>query len=243
MAIVAENGKKPHGGISMIPKACTPIKVVYQARVSDEFMRASEEARVDILSSYTDGFARKLAAGLDKMAFHGVNPATGEVSNLIPSYMDKDVTNTVAFDEAKGGDAAIEAAVQLLGDYGSTGLALSRSFAAILANETQGNTGVKKFPELSWGGNPDKLNGIPCDVNATVGATDYAIVGDFSAFRWGFASDISFETIEYGDPDQTGYDLKAHNQVMLRSEAYIGFVVIDPAAFARVLPAAEAEAG
>lgn len=237
IAIVAENAKKPAGSLQLTPKTITPIKVVYQARISDEFERASEEARISIMEAYNDGFAAKLAAGLDKMAFHGVNPATGEVSSLITSYFDKDVTKTVQYSAAEGGDAAIEEATQLLGDYAANGLALSRVFAGILAKETVGGTGVKKFPELAWGGSPESLNGIRTDVNPTVGTADYAILGDFEAFRWGYADEVSFEIIKYGDPDGTGTDLKNVNQICLRSEAYLGFAVIDPDAFARVLPA------
>ena len=43
---------------------------------------ASEEEKVDILSAFNDGFAKKLAAGLDKMAIHGVNPATNSASSV-----------------------------------------------------------------------------------------------------------------------------------------------------------------
>lgn len=238
ISIVGENKKKPAGAVSLVPKVVTPIKVLYQARVSDEFVRASEEAKISILDNYNDGFAAKLASGLDKIAFHGINPATDTVSDLVTSYMDKDVINTVYFDAAKGGDAAIEAATRLLKGYRVNGLAIADTFAGILANETVGNTGVQKFPELAWGGTPDKLRNIPADVNVTVGPADYAIVGNFAGCRWGYASDIEFEVIEFGDPDGTGCDLKAYNQVLLRSEAYIGFAVIDPDAFARVLPAA-----
>lgn len=238
ISIIAENAPKPASSLGLEPKTITPIKVIYQARVSDEFMKASAEARISIIEAYNDGFAAKLAAGLDKMAFHGVNPATGEVSSHITSYFDKDVTKTVQYSAAEGGDAAIEEATQLLGDYAANGLALSRVFAGILAKETIDGTGVQKFPELSWGGNPNDLRGIKIDVNPTVGPADYAILGDFSAFRWGFADDVSFEIIEFGDPDGTGNDLKRFNQICLRSEAYLGFAVINPDAFARVLPAA-----
>lgn len=235
ISIVAEGANKPHGGFTVAPIKVAPVKVVYQGRVTDEFMYASEEAKVDILGGFNEGFARKLAKGLDMMAFHGVNPATGAASNLIGSYFDDDVTNTVTYDADDGGDAAVAAAIQMLGDNNATGIAMSGEFANILAGETHAN-GVKKFPELEWGGRPETLRGLACDVNNTVGSADYAIVGDFDAFRWGFAKDVALEVIEYGDPDGSGVDLKAANQVMLRAEAYIGFAVIDPSAFARVLP-------
>ena len=43
-----------------------------------------------------------------------------------------------------------------------------------------------------------------------------------------------FEVIEYGDPDNAGSDLKGHNQVYLRAEAYIGWAVLDGNAFAKI---------
>lgn len=235
ISIVAENAGKPHGGFSAIPIKVTPIKVVYQGRVSDEFLYASEEAKVDILGGFTEGFGKKLAAGLDKMAFHKINPASGQPSTLISSSFDSDVSNKVAYSASSGGDAAIEAAVQLLGDNDATGIAISKTFAGLLAGETK-TGGDKKFPELAWGGQPERLGGLACSINSTLSPDDYAIVGDFDMFRWGYAKSVTFETIEYGDPDNTGVDLKGNNQVMLRAEAYIGFAIIDPAAFALIKP-------
>src|SRR5574344_495870 len=75
--IVAESGKKSEGGISLAPRKIVPIKFEYGARVSDEFLYASEEEQLNILKSFNDGFAKKVARGLDLAAFHGVNPRTG----------------------------------------------------------------------------------------------------------------------------------------------------------------------
>ena len=36
--VVAENGKKTHGGVTLEPVTIVPIKVEYGARISDEFM-------------------------------------------------------------------------------------------------------------------------------------------------------------------------------------------------------------
>ena len=53
-----------------------------------------------------------------------------------------------------------------------------------------------------------------------------AIVGDFSRVHWGFQRNFPIELIEYGDPDQTGRDLKGHNEVMVRAEAVL-YVAIE----------------
>lgn len=47
--IVAENGKKTEGGISVEPVKIVPVKMEYGARVSDEFMIATEEEQLSIL--------------------------------------------------------------------------------------------------------------------------------------------------------------------------------------------------
>lgn len=44
----------------------------------------------------------------------------------------------------------------------------------------------------------------------------------------------SYGDIEYGDPDGTGRDLKAYNEILLRTEVYIGWGILDEKAFARV---------
>ena len=97
--------------------------------------------------------------------------------------------------------------------------------------------GVPQYPQFAWGANPDSVNGVACDVNSTVSKVDtkYAYAGDFeNAFKWGYADVVNFEVIEYGDPDNTGSDLKGHNQVYLRAEAWIGWAILDGAAFARI---------
>ena len=61
------------------------------------------------------------------------------------------------------------------------------------------------------------------------------VIGDFTnAFRWGYAENIPLEIIEYGDPDGQG-DLKRQNQIELRSEAYIGWGILDARSFVRVV--------
>ena len=81
------------------------------------------------------------------------------------------------------------------------------------------------------------MNGLPVDFNRTVavGDTDQVIVGDFAnMFKWGYAKEIPLEVIPYGDPDNTGVDLKGSNQVYLRAEVYLGWGILDEKSFARV---------
>ena len=236
--VVAENGAKTHGGVTVEPTTIVPIKVEYGARVSDEFIYASEEAKINILKAFNDGFAKKVAKGFDIMAFHGVNPRTGSASTVIgANHFDSKVTQTVVY-KAADPDANIEAAIALVqgSDGDISGLAMDPTFASALAQVKV--NGVKTYPELSWGANPGTVNGLQTDVNKTVyNATskDHAILGDFAeGFKWGYSKEIPFEVIKYGDPDNSGKDLRGYNQVYLRAEAYLGWGILLPGSFARV---------
>lgn len=244
--IVAENGKKSHGGVSLTPIKMVPIKVEYGARISDEFMYASDEEKIDIIKSFNEGYAKKLARGLDLMAFHGINPRTGAAATTIATNnFDSKVTQTVDFSTTDP-DANIEAAVAMIqGVEGTvTGMAADPAFSsALAAMRTGGDTNIRLFPELAWGANPGTINGLQTDINSTVsggGSKDVAILGDFSnMFQWGFAKEIPLEVIKYGDPDGSGQDLKNYNQVYLRSETFLGWGILDESSFARIVKPTE----
>lgn len=236
--IVAENTVKSAGSISVAPIKVVPIKIEYGSRVTDEFMYASEEKQLDILKAFNDGYAKKVARALDIMAIHGVNPRSKEASALIGtnSFDTNTGVATVTYDATQI-EENIEAAIAAIDEaYDTTGMAMSKDFSSTLASLTV--NGVKQYPELAWGANPGVVNGLPVDVNSTVSfnaSKDKAIVGDFAnAFKWGYAKEIPLEVIQYGDPDQSGKDLKAYNQVYLRCETYIGWGILDPSAFARI---------
>ena len=99
--IVAENGKKTEGGIAIAPVKIVPVKFEYGTRISDEFMIATEEEQLDILTAFNDGFAKKVAKGLDLAAMHGINPRTGTASSVIgDNHFDAKVTQTVDYASA-----------------------------------------------------------------------------------------------------------------------------------------------
>ena len=57
--------------------------------------------------------------------------------------------------------------------------------------------------------------------------------------KWGYAKQIPLEVIRYGDPDNSGKDLKGYNQVYLRAEIYLGWGILDKNSFARVVKAGQ----
>ena len=236
--LVAEAGAKASHTNSNSVINIVPLKVEYGARVSDEFLRCSDEKRLEHMRAFNDGFSKKIARGLDIMAMHGVNPKTGAAAQSIGknSFDTNDSVTAVIYNTVSPDpEGNINSAVAAIGDYDLSGIAMSKTFAAALANVKV--NGVPQYPQFAWGAAPDSVNGVSVDVNSTVSKVDtkYAYAGDFeNAFKWGYSDVINFEVIEYGDPDNTSSDLKGHNQVYLRAEAWIGWAILDGAAFARI---------
>lgn len=242
-SLVTEGGKKPAAEAKVASVVARPFKLVFQSRVSDEFLNCSEEKRLDYLTNFSNAMAKVIAKDFDIVAFHGVDPATGtEDSTQKAACFDTKITNAVKYDETKP-DANIKAGIALLGDADVNGAAISPALKTALSN-METSTGAEKYPEIGWGtADVTSIKGLPVDANSSVSygsAGVEAYVGDFqNALKWGFAQDVTIEAIEYGDPDGTGVDLKNTNQVCLRAEAYLGYAILDADSFAKVVDNAE----
>lgn len=237
-ALVAEGGAKPAGDAAVTAKVIKPVKFVYQQRVSDEFMKAGDEVRLQYLRGFAEGFAKKIARGFDIAAFHGIDPATKAAASFkATNSFDGLVTGNVVPYVAASVDDNIDTAIQAITDGEVNGIAMSATAAAALAAIKV--NGVPQYPEYRFGQNPDAFYGMRSDVNTTVSVqetggstTDHVVVGDFqNAFKWGYSDNIPLDVILYGDPDGAGRDLKRYNEVCLRAEAYIGWGILDAAAF------------
>lgn len=240
--IVGEGEQKLGNKAKLTSKVIKPLKFVYQARITDEFKNASEEKRMNFLSAYMDGFAKKIAEAFDLAALHGLEPksmtdATFRATNSFDGVINGSI---VTYDETKI-DENLESAVQQVTARGCevNGIALSPAAGQALAKVKV--NGVVQYPEFRFGQNPDSFYGMTSDINKNLtvtggsAETDHAIVGDFqNRFKWGYSENIPMEIIEYGDPDGAGRDLKAYNEICLRAEAFIGWGILDEDAFARV---------
>ena len=227
--LVAESGAKSNGGATMGQITITPVKIEYGARITNEFMFASQEIQLQHLRAFSEGFAAKVARGIDIMAFHGLNPrtATAATATIGNNCFDKAVSNTVTYVAASANDN-VDAAI------------------ALVAIKEGSNSNKPLFPELQWGASPNVLGGLSVDTNSTVSFTgtgtgnvntDRAIVGNFrDFFKWGIAREIPIEIIEYGNPDNDANagDLKGHNQIYIRGEVFVGWGILVPAAFAMI---------
>lgn len=240
--IVGEGKLKGAGKAVLESKVITPLKFIYQARISEEFMKASEEKQIEYLTAFADGFAKKIAEAFDIAALHGLEPKTLTAASFKPtnSFDGLITDNLVTYEEGKIDDNIDTAVQQVVAKGGEvTGVALSPVAGQALAKVKV--NGVAQYPEFRFGQNPDSFYGMKSDVNKNLtiasenAEKNHAIVGDFeNRFKWGYADNVPLEIIKYGDPDGTGRDLKAYNEICLRAEAYIGWGILDTAAFARV---------
>lgn len=240
--IVGEGELKGAGKAVITSKVITPLKFVYQARITDEFMHASDEKKLNFLKHYADGFSKKIAEAFDIAAIHGLEPkGLTDASFKTTNSFDGLVTGNVVTYNAATVDSNIDDAVQTIvaTDNEVTGIVMSPAAGQAMSKVKVNN--VVQFPEFRFGQRPDNFFGMDLDINKTLtaqggkGKKNHAIVGDFqNRFKWGYAENIPMEIIEYGDPDGTGRDLKAYNEILLRTEAYIGWGILDEKAFARV---------
>lgn len=244
--LVAESAAKAPGTIGVTSRVIMPLKIEYGARVSEEFLFGSEDLRLDILSAFSEGFAKKAARALDIMALHGMNPRTATASSIIGDNHFDVGTQAVyegTDESAENSNDLVEAAIGLVGanDWDVTGIAMSPAFRTKLSKLTLGTDNRQpRFPELAWGRAPGFINGLPIDVNSTMHfgeSNDLALLGDFeNCFKWGYAKEIPMRVIEYGTPDNDAEagDLAGHNEVYIRCELYLGWGILDKGAFALI---------
>ena len=241
--IVGEGGLKGAGKAVITSKVIKPLKFVYQARITDEFKYASEEKKLNFLKHYADGFAKKIAEAFDIAAIHGLEPKSLEDASFKDTNsFDGLVTGNVITYNVTKVDDNIDDAVQAIvaTENEVTGIAMS-PVAGQAMSKVKDKFDNVKYPEFRFGQRPNNFFTMDLDINKTVsaqggkGKKNQAIVGDFqNRFKWGYAENIPMEIIEYGDPDGTGRDLKAYNEILLRTEAFIGWGILDEKAFARV---------
>lgn len=247
-SIVAEGGQKPAGDAAFSKVTVKPLKVVYQHRLTDEFMNMAEDVALPYLEQFYDGFAKKTARALDIMAFKGLNPASkaAATDTIGTNYFDSKVTQEVAYDASNADDNIDDAVAIIQSTDGSvTGIAISPAVAADLGKIKE-KTGSKQslYPEFRFGGKPAAFGGMKLDINPTVSfnastaksaENTVGYIGDFeNAMKWGYTQDVKTEIIQFGDPDGQG-DLKRTNEIVIRAEAYIGWGIIDPSSFVRLV--------
>lgn len=216
------------------------FKVQCTTRVTEELKWADEDNRLEIISSIQEDQTKAIARALDYVIYHAINPKSGENLDGYDALTARATSVTDSGDDIANVDALADA----VNEYEINGVALSRTWASRLRKLRVPATGMRFYPEIPINLAAGTLDGIPAATSTTVDGKKattptkvLGIMGDYSLIKWGMIRDIWAEVIQYGDPDQTGVDLKAHNQIAYRTEAMFSYAVLDPKAFA-VLKAA-----
>ncbi len=211
------------------------FKVQCTTRVTEELKWADEDNRLEIISSIQEEQTKALARAHDYVIYHAINPTSGSELSGYDALTAKAVEVTDSGDDIANVDALADA----VNEYEINGVALSRTWATRLRKLRVRATGRRFYPDIPINLAAGTLDGIPAATSTTVDGKKattetkvLGIMGDYSLIKWGMIRDIWAEVIQYGDPDQSGVDLKANNQIAYRTEAMFSYAVLDPKAVA-----------
>ena len=206
--VVAEGAQKSSYDETLTPVVGKRFKVQTTTRVSSELQWADEDAKLEITSKIMTDQAAAMGRVLDYVIYHAFDPkkkTTLEGFNALA----KSAVGVTATDDRV---ADIDSLAEVVSDeYDINGIALSKTMANELRKIRVPSTGQRFYPEIPINLQVGSLDGIPAATSGTVNGR----------LIWS-------EIIEYGDPDNTGKDLKGVNQIAYRTEAMYSYAILDP---------------
>lgn len=232
---VGEGQNKSSNDITQTVQTTEEHKFQKTIRFTNELQWANADHQLRIIEQILAQIQPALSRALDYGVIHGINPKTGAV---VPTMTQKLVSaaNSVEYDAAQAPYVATDAAVAaLLAANGvPNGIAMDPKFASAISGQRIPTTGQKLYPDFTFANETSVFESLRAATSKTVGATGVAavasnllaVVGDFSAVRWGVQRAIGLEMIEYGDPDGNG-DLKRNNQIAFRAEVVYGWGIAE----------------
>lgn len=241
--VVAEGAQKSSYDETLTTVVGKRFKVQTTTRVTSELKWADEDNQLEIIQNIQADQAKALGRVLDYVIYHAFNPKPKTTLDGFTALSTSAVQVTASGDDVEDIDALAEAVSD---EYDINGIAMSKTWAARLRKLRVPATGMRLYPEIPISLQVGNLDGIPAATSGTVNGrlitTDtkvLAFLGDFSLIKWGMVRDIWSEIIAYGDPDQTGKDLKAYNQIAYRTEAVYSYAILDPKGIAVLKEAGE----
>ena len=235
--VVEEGAKKGSYEIATGFVSGVRVKVQTTTRVTEELKWADEDDRLEIISNIQADQAGAIGRALDYVAIHGINPATKAA--LAAKYTH--LTGMEGIHEVVSGASEtdnIDAMLEALIDWDFNGIALSRKYASDLRKLRVPSTMARLYPEIPLNLEVGSFEGLRAATSATVNGRlaktptgIRAIMGNFDLIKWGMGRDMTAEIIEYGDPDQTGVDLKANGQIAYRTQAVFSYGILDAGGF------------
>jgi HK97 family phage major capsid protein len=240
---VGEGAPKGASTVTKTSQTTDPFKFHKTVRWNEEVQWADEDHQLGVVQEILNLIQPSLSRALDFGIIHGINPTGGAT---VAAMTQRLINTTKSVEIAAAAPYTyIDAADNLLlaDGFVPSDIALDPKFTGGFATLRDTN-GRKLYPDLNMGTGISTLEGHRAATSRTVGATGVAavdtklraIVGDFTAVRWGIQKVLGLEVIKYGDPDGQG-DLKRQNQIAFRAEVVYGWGIGDLGAFAKIVDA------
>lgn len=230
--VVAEGAQKSSYEETLTPVVGKRFKVQTTTRLSNELQWADDDAKLEIISKIQADQAAAMGRVLDYVVYHAFDPKKKTTLEGFNALAESAVSVLATDDRVADIDSLAEAVSD---EYDINGIALSKTMANELRKIRVPSTGQRFYPEIPINLQVGNLDGIPAATSGTVNgrlvtpATGIlSFLGDFRLIKWGMVRDIWSEIIEYGDPDNTGKDLKGVNQIAYRTEAMYSYAILDP---------------
>lgn len=232
---VGEGANKSSNDITKTTQTVENFKFQKTIRFTEEVKWADEDHQLGVIQQILDQIQPALSRALDYGVIHGINPKTGAVVAGMTQKLTA-ATTSVELAAADAPYVSVDAAVAALlaADGVPNGIAIDPKFAAKISGQRITTTGQKLYPDFTFANETSVFESLRAATSKTVGATGVlavdtklrAIVGDFTAVRWGVQKAIGLELIEFGDPDGNG-DLKRNNQIAFRAEVVYGWGIAE----------------
>ena len=230
--VVAEGAQKSSYEETLTPVVGKRFKVQTTTRLSNELQWADDDAKLEIISKIQADQAAAMGRVLDYVVYHAFDPKKKTTLEGFNALAKSAVSVPATDDRVADIDSLAEAVSD---EYDINGIALSKTMANELRKIRVPSTGQRFYPEIPINLQVGNLDGIPAATSGTVNGRlvtpanrILAFLGDFRLIKWGMVRDIWSEIIEYGDPDNTGKDLKGVNQIAYRTEAMYSYAILDP---------------
>lgn len=230
--VVAEGAQKSSYEETLTSVVGKRFKVQTTTRLSNELQWADDDAKLEIISKIQADQAAAMGRVLDYVVYHAFDPKKKTPLEGFNALAKSAVSVPATDDRVADIDSLAEAVSD---EYDINGIALSKTMANELRKIRVPSTGQRFYPEIPINLQVGNLDGIPAATSGTVNGRlvtpttgILAFLGDFRLIKWGMVRDIWSEIIEYGDPDNTGKDLKGVNQIAYRTEAMYSYAILDP---------------
>ena len=230
------------------------VTVQTTTRVSNQLQWADEDNQLEIISAIQEDQAKAIGRALDYIVYHAINPKSGLALDGFTPLTAMAGVNDVYLGAAIAAatEAQLIASFDNMADevnetYDINGFAMSKAYANALRKIRIKNTMQRLYPNIPLNLQVGEFEGVSAACSSTVNGglaqtptNVLGIMGDFGLIKWGLVRDMTAEIIPYGDPDNQG-DLKRYNQVAYRTEAVLGYAVVNPSAFSVLYAGEEPE--